>query len=59
MGVIQMQDILNAISTVGFPIVVAMYSLMRLEQTVKVNSALMTQVLEKLTVLPIKEAESK
>lgn len=41
-------EIMTAISTVGFPIVVAMYSLIRLEKTVKENTNVIQKVLDKL-----------
>ncbi len=41
-------EIVQAISTIGFPIVVAMYSLMRLEKTVKDNTAIITKLYERL-----------
>lgn len=43
--------IVQAISTLGFPIVVAMYSLIRLEKTVKENTLIMTKIYEKLDKL--------
>lgn len=42
------QELVQAISTVGFPIVVAMYSLIRLEKTVHANTIIMTKLYEKL-----------
>jgi len=49
------QTIVQAISSLGFPIVVAMYSLIRLEKTVKENTlslkeniVLMTKIYERL-----------
>lgn len=41
---------MKAISTVGFPIVVAMYSLIRLEKTVKDNTIMVTKLVETLTL---------
>lgn len=43
-----MDNIVQAISTVGFPIVVAMYSLIRLEKTVHENTMIMTKLYERL-----------
>lgn len=42
------QDYIQVISTVGFPIVVAMYSLIRLEKAVKENTAIITKLYERL-----------
>lgn len=42
------QDVIQAISTVGFPIVVAMYSLIRLEKAMKANTEIMTKLYERL-----------
>jgi hypothetical protein len=42
--------ILSAISTVGFPIVVAMYSLIRLEKTVKDNTAMTEKLYQALVI---------
>lgn len=50
--------IMTAISTVGFPIVVAMYTLTTLNKTMQENTKVLTQVLEKLTELPIKEVSN-
>ncbi len=44
-----MSDLVGVISQVGFPIVVAMYSLIRLEKTVKENTNVIQKVLDKLT----------
>ncbi len=44
-----MSDLVTVISQVGFPIVVAMYSLIRLEKTVKENTNVIQKVLDKLT----------
>lgn len=41
-------EIVQAISTVGFPIVVAMYSLIRLEKAMKANTEIMTKIYERL-----------
>lgn len=41
-------DIVQVISTVGFPIVVAMYSLIRLENTVRENTHVLHKFLQKL-----------
>lgn len=41
-------DVLNAISTVGFPIAVATYSLVVLNKTVQENTKVMIQISEKL-----------
>lgn len=38
----------QAISTIGFPIVVAMYSLTRLEKTVRENTTVITKLYERL-----------
>lgn len=46
----EMQEIVNIISTVGFPIVVAMYSLIRLEKTVKENTKVMEMIAVKIGV---------
>lgn len=43
-----MENIIQAISSVGFPIVVAMYSLIRLEKTVHDNTMIMTKLYERL-----------
>ena len=45
-----MNEIIQAISQVGFPIVVAMYSLIRLEKTVRENTAIMTKIYERLVI---------
>lgn len=42
------QEVVQAISTVGFPIIVAMYSLIRLETTVKENTHMLTKLYEKM-----------
>lgn len=39
-----MEELLQAISTTGFPIVVAMYSLIRLEKTVNENTLVMNKI---------------
>lgn len=44
----KMENIIQAISSVGFPIVVAMYSLIRLEKTVQDNTMIMTKLYERL-----------
>ena len=46
-----MENILQAISSVGFPIVVAMYILIRLEKTVQDNTMIMTKLYERLDKL--------
>ena len=43
-----MDNVIQAISSVGFPIVVAMYSLIRLEKTVHDNTMIMTKLYERL-----------
>lgn len=43
-----MDNVIQAISTVGFPIVVAMYSLIRLEKTVRDNTVILTKLYERL-----------
>lgn len=43
-----MNEFLQAISQVGFPIVVAMYSLVRLEKTVKENTLIMSKIYERM-----------
>lgn len=43
-----MENLLTAISTVGFPIVVAMYTLIKLEKTIHANTIIMTKVYERL-----------
>ena len=43
-------SILSAISSVGFPIVVAMYSLIRLEKTVKDNTAMTEKLYQALVI---------
>ena len=43
-----MNELVQAISTVGFPIVVAMYSLLRLEKAMKANTEIMTKIYERL-----------
>lgn len=43
-----MDNVIQAISTVGFPIVVAMYSLIRLEKTVHDNTVILTKLYERL-----------
>lgn len=43
-----MEGLLTAISTVGFPIVVAMYTLIKLEKTIHANTIIMTKVYERL-----------
>lgn len=43
-----MDNVIQAISTVGFPIVVAMYSLIRLEKTVHNNTVILTKLYERL-----------
>ncbi len=43
-----MDNIVQAISSVGFPIVVAMYSLFRLEKTVHDNTMILTKLYERL-----------
>ena len=45
-----MNEIIQAISQVGFPIVVAMYSLIRLEKTVRENTAIMTKLYERMVI---------
>ena len=41
-------EVITAISTVGFPIVVAMYSLIRLEKALKDNTTITTKLYETL-----------
>lgn len=41
-------EILSAISSVGFPIVVAMYTLIRLEKTIKENTEVMNKLVDTL-----------
>jgi len=43
-----MEEVLTAISTVGFPIFVAMYSLMRLEHTIKEHSGMLEKLYKEL-----------
>lgn len=43
-----MENYVQAISTVGFPIIVAMYSLMRLESAMNKNTEIMTKLYERL-----------
>lgn len=43
----EFNEIITAISTTGFPIIVAMYSLIRLEKTVSTN----TEIMQKLTMM--------
>lgn len=43
-----MEAWVQAISTIGFPIVVAMYSLTRLERTVRENTTIITKLYERL-----------
>lgn len=43
-----MEEVMTYISSVGFPIVVAMYSLVRLEGTIRENTIVMTKLYEKL-----------
>lgn len=43
-----MDDIMTYISSIGFPIVVAMYSLVRLEKTMMANTEIMTKLYERL-----------
>ena len=45
-----MNEIIQAISQVGFPIVVAMYSLIRLEKSVRENTAIMTKLYERMVI---------
>jgi hypothetical protein len=45
-----MDEIITMISQVGFPIVVAMYSLIRLEKTVQENTKVMNIIAERLKV---------
>ncbi len=41
-------DIVQAISSVGFPIIVAMYSLIRLEKTIHSNTEVLTKLYVRL-----------
>lgn len=43
-----MNDVLQAISTVGFPIVVALYSLLRLEKAMNANTQIITKLYTRL-----------
>ena len=43
-----MEQLVTAISTVGFPIVVAMYTLIKLEKTIHQNTIVMTKIYERL-----------
>lgn len=43
-----MDEIMTYISSVGFPVVVAMYSLVRLEKTMQANTEIMTKLYERL-----------
>ena len=43
-----MDNVVQAISSVGFPIIVAMYSLIRLEKAVHDNTMIMTKLYERL-----------
>lgn len=45
-----MEEIMKYVSTVGFPIVVALYSLVRLETTIRENTKVMTIIATKLGV---------
>lgn len=50
MEALTMTEIINVISTVGFPIVVAMYSLTRLEKTIEKNTQVMIAIAAKMEV---------
>jgi len=39
-----MQDILNAISTVGFPIVISLFLMIRIEKVIKSNTEAITSI---------------
>lgn len=43
-----MEELLHAISMVGFPIVVAMYSLVRLERAIKEHSEILLKLYKRL-----------
>jgi hypothetical protein len=45
-----LDELIGFISTVGFPIVVALYSLIRLETTVKENTKVMIAIAAKMGV---------
>jgi hypothetical protein len=43
-----MEEWIQMVTNVGFPIVVAMYSLIRLEKAMKANTEIMTKLYERL-----------
>jgi hypothetical protein len=45
-----MDELIQFVSQVGFPIVVAMYSLVRLEKTVQENTKVMLSISERLSL---------
>lgn len=45
-----MEELISFISTVGFPIVVALFSLIRLETTIKENTKVMIAIAAKMGV---------
>jgi hypothetical protein len=45
-----MEEIVGLVSQVGFPIVVALYSLIRLESTVKANTEVLTIISARMGV---------
>lgn len=45
-----MEEIMTSVSQVGFPIVVALYSLIRLEKTIRRNTDVMIAIAAKMDV---------